>query len=538
MDETERFDEIESIDEAADILGWTEERQVGVEYEIDPETEFWGHCSNLQAWYEHNYDTRLLHSNLSFPLLKRLAEVGDPIANRVFKEEIVKRFESGYPTVIKYIIKEKLLEYLNREELRLIIDQGFFETYENYLDHDEGFFDKFRLLEKAGLRKLVFLHKSSLDLNYIPDKLLCRDDTITNLIFNFRRILEESEQPSINCLILGKSGVGKTAIARFFGRNFRKIADEKGKEIIVEYYNCINFRSKSKIIRELLAKYTHGSGRGFSDEEALKMILKQLIGENRYLLLIIDEVHLLSPDDILGFLAISETFGHQNAKISIILISLLKEWMTVETTPILSKINSTFTLEPYSLFIDIKSILKYRIDLAFKDYVVDDDILTMISQVVLDYQDMRHGVEILRRSGIYADNEGKTKITADLVRQASNDVYPSFRGEIVDQLKDQELLTLFGIVRSLINQNESYTLVDNAFEEYQIMCETYSIIPHIKKTFRKYIQTLSKLRIISSRMVRIEEAERGRHLEISLIDIMPERLEDFLIEIFNKKFDS
>ena len=110
MDETERFDEIESIDEAADIWGWTEERQVGVEYDIDPETEFWGHCSNLQAWYEHNYDTRLLHSNLSFPLLKRLAEVGDPIANRVFKEEIVKRFESGYPTVIKYIIKEKLLE--------------------------------------------------------------------------------------------------------------------------------------------------------------------------------------------------------------------------------------------------------------------------------------------------------------------------------------------------------------------------------------------------------------------------------------------
>jgi cell division control protein 6 len=373
-------------------------------------------------------------------------------------------------------------------------------------------------------------------LNYIPDKLLCRDDTITNLIFNFRRILEESEQPSINCLILGKSGVGKTAIARFFGRNFRKIADEKGKEIIVEYFNCINFRSKSKIIRELLAKYTHGSGRGFSDEEALKMILKQLIGENKYLLLIIDEVHLLSPDDILGFLAISETFGHQNAKISIILISLSKEWMTVETTPILSKINSTFTLQPYSLFIDIKSILKYRIDLAFKDYVVDDDILTMISQIVLDYQDMRHGVEILRRSGIYADNEGKTKITADLVRQALNDVYPSFRGEIVDQLKDQELLTLFGIVRSLINQNESYTLVDNAFEEYQTMCETYSIIPHIKKTFRKYIQTLSKLRIISSRMVRIEEAERGRHLEISLIDITPLKFEDFIITIFDRKF--
>lgn len=45
LKEVEKFDEIESIDEAADILGWTDEGQEGVEYEIDPETEFWGHCS-------------------------------------------------------------------------------------------------------------------------------------------------------------------------------------------------------------------------------------------------------------------------------------------------------------------------------------------------------------------------------------------------------------------------------------------------------------------------------------------------------------
>ena len=50
IDETHKFEEIESIDEAADILGWTEEEQEGVEYEIDHDTEFWGHCSNLQVW--------------------------------------------------------------------------------------------------------------------------------------------------------------------------------------------------------------------------------------------------------------------------------------------------------------------------------------------------------------------------------------------------------------------------------------------------------------------------------------------------------
>jgi hypothetical protein len=37
-------------------------------------------------------------------------------------------------------------------------------------------------------------------------------------------------------------------------------------------------------------------------------------------------------------------------------------------------------------------------------------------------------------------------------------------------------------------------------------------------------------------MVRIEEAERGRHLEISLIDIPPLKFEDFIITIFDRKF--
>ncbi|MHA1892269.1 MAG: hypothetical protein ACTSYS_14845 [Promethearchaeota archaeon] len=108
IDDVGYQDEIDSIDEAADSLGWTYDGQEGVEYEIDPETEFWGHCSNLQAWYENDYDTRLLHSNLSFPLLKRLATVGDTLAKRVLKREIVERFESAYPTVVGCIVFWKM----------------------------------------------------------------------------------------------------------------------------------------------------------------------------------------------------------------------------------------------------------------------------------------------------------------------------------------------------------------------------------------------------------------------------------------------
>jgi len=84
---------------------------------IPHETEFWAHCSNLQVWAENNYKSCLLHSNLAFPLLKKLVEAGDPQAKKVFKEEIVKRLESGYPPVIEYLVREDYTRFLNSEEL-------------------------------------------------------------------------------------------------------------------------------------------------------------------------------------------------------------------------------------------------------------------------------------------------------------------------------------------------------------------------------------------------------------------------------------
>ncbi len=116
VDEVSTFDEIQSIDEAAERLDRTMEREV-YNFNLPPEAEFWGHCSNLQAWAENNFDTRLLHRDLAFPLLKKLVEVGDLQAKQVFKEEICKRLESGSRTVIDFLRYEGYLVYLGHDEI-------------------------------------------------------------------------------------------------------------------------------------------------------------------------------------------------------------------------------------------------------------------------------------------------------------------------------------------------------------------------------------------------------------------------------------
>ena len=128
IDDIELLEEIESIDEIAEKLDNSFEHE-GDHNKMLPEVEFWGHCSNLQVWYENNYNTRLLHRDLAFPLLHELVKAGDPEASKSFTEEIARRIESGNPTVINYLVLEEYLNFLPESYLEsLSYNDGFLEN--------------------------------------------------------------------------------------------------------------------------------------------------------------------------------------------------------------------------------------------------------------------------------------------------------------------------------------------------------------------------------------------------------------------------
>jgi len=115
---SELFDLI--IDDASETLNADLEHHRS-SYKISPLEEFQGHCSNLQTWAENDYDTRLLHRNLAFPLLKKLSEKGDAIAKSKFKDEIAKRLELGELNVFGYLHNEGYLATFTPEELEIIV---------------------------------------------------------------------------------------------------------------------------------------------------------------------------------------------------------------------------------------------------------------------------------------------------------------------------------------------------------------------------------------------------------------------------------
>lgn len=110
-----KYHDIKSIDEMAGRYDQTGEHTINEE--ISPEEEFKGHCSNLHAFFKHDYDTRLLHRNLAFPLLRALLRVGDPLAKDCYAEEMIERFKEKYYPVQFVLTKRIYMKDLEKKDL-------------------------------------------------------------------------------------------------------------------------------------------------------------------------------------------------------------------------------------------------------------------------------------------------------------------------------------------------------------------------------------------------------------------------------------
>ena len=169
VNDIEISQECKSIDDAVEKLDNSFEFKDNIEIEVPPEVQFWGHCSNLQAWYENNYNCSLIHSNLAFPLLKQLTKSGDFLAGKVFKHEIAKRFEKGHLGIIQFFLYYGYLDFFNGEELELLLEVSTANLINNltnqFKKYMESTLDNYRNIK--GLMELVFFIDLKYNKNFI-----------------------------------------------------------------------------------------------------------------------------------------------------------------------------------------------------------------------------------------------------------------------------------------------------------------------------------------------------------------------------------
>jgi hypothetical protein len=120
------FDDIDSLEEAKKKLYYLrkEKKIKEKKLRLKLSDEFWGHCSNLSAWVNNNYNSRILHYNLSFSLLKRLYKIGDQKAISVYLEEIIDRLNSKSKTVANFLLANNLWDFTIKELETILIESN------------------------------------------------------------------------------------------------------------------------------------------------------------------------------------------------------------------------------------------------------------------------------------------------------------------------------------------------------------------------------------------------------------------------------
>ena len=335
---------------------------------------------------------------------------------------------------------------------------------------------------------------------------------------------------SVNIAIIGQAGVGKTAVAKLFGKQLTEEAKKRNAKILFEYMYCSAARTLSAVLRQVISKnWRKIPITGITGSELIVELNERLNKEDKRLVLVLDEAKLLGGEEIHGLIRSAEFFGYGKARISTIVISRPEDWVAYLQSDLSEDVHIVIELPRYSEE-ELRDILRYRAKIGFYDGVVSSEICDMVARIASETGNARHGIEILYHAGLIAEKSDEKRITPEMIRIAKNEVYPETSPEILRGLHTHELLTLLAVAITL--KEELTAPIGRVYEEYKVICEEYGAKPRTTRNFRNYLRVLSDIQIINTVA---KNLKRGRRTIVTLTEIPASILEERVRKLLEEK---
>jgi cell division control protein 6 len=378
------------------------------------------------------------------------------------------------------------------------------------------------VIEDEMLSSSVIKEISALDFDYVPENLPHRDEQLRFLAQMFKPILSDIPQ---NVIIKGPVGTGKTVIAKKFCKSIVNIARKQAK--IVEYVH-INCRKRSTDAMALLGILNHFDSRfpdrGFSVQEMIEVLKKQLIKRNAQLLVVLDETDALIKKSgsnlIYALTRFSDESSNRKIPVSLLLVSQ-KDIISMLDSSALStfKRSNILHLNRY-VRSELYDIIKQRIELAFHKNTVEDECIDLISDIASEWGDARFAIELLWKAGIAADHQHLQIVTPEHVRAAKAETYSIVTETKLRNLERHQLLTLYSIAKRLKIDGTAYVNTGDAEKTYALTCEQYEEKPRSHTMFWNYLKEIESAGFINLKSS--GKGQLGTTQLISLPDIPAE----------------
>ncbi|MEX2682890.1 MAG: Cdc6/Cdc18 family protein [Candidatus Sigynarchaeota archaeon] len=324
-------------------------------------------------------------------------------------------------------------------------------------------------------RNSVFIDESKLGVDFIPEKLIHRDEEIRQLAQIFLPLLKSSHFSSKNAIITGPNGSGKTALSKSFGLSIEGIAKDFDKNIKYIHINCRLNKSNYLIIKKIIGTLCSDiPEKGYSIYELLSLLKKILDSRDMHIILTLDEMNFLNikQDNLIYMLnRLNDDSIDGNSRVSIIGIEKNMTFIhNLDLSTISSFQYNIVSFAPYTPD-QIFDILRARAAISLQEDAYSDDILHFISNITARNGDMRYSLEILYKAGKYADRHGLSKITPECIRHAQDCTRENVDLNSLKNMTQNEKIVLLAICRALIASKSSTVTMTELKQEYSVVCE-------------------------------------------------------------------
>jgi len=374
----------------------------------------------------------------------------------------------------------------------------------------KGFFESF--IGKDSL----FKQKAVLQSSYTPDDILHRDSEVKSLA-NILAPCLRLEKPS-NVFLYGKTGTGKTLVAKYISNHLLSIAKNKNLPIQVIYINCklskvadTEYRLVAQLCRELGKEIPPT---GLPTEEVYKIFINAITVNNIQLIIILDEIDQLvkkAGDEIIYNLT---RINSELPKSQVTLVGISNDLLFTDNLD--PRVKSSLSEEevvfpPYNA-LQLQDILRKRSFHAFKEGVLGAGVVEKCAAYAArEHGDARRALELLRVAGEIAERNSQTSVIIEHIDEAEEKIEKDRVFDIVRTQPKQQQATLYAIF-SFKKKEGIFT--GDIYDVYKQICTRVGLRPLTQRRVSDIIAEMDMLGIINAKV--ISKGRFGRTREIGL----------------------
>ena len=365
------------------------------------------------------------------------------------------------------------------------------------------------LLTEGG----IFQSRDVLRSTYTPSNLPHREEQINSLASILVPALR-GEIPS-NVLIYGKTGTGKTAVAKYVGKELEEAGTEERKCSVI-YINCEVVDTQYRILAHLARHFDKEIPMtGWPTDQVYSEFRDALDEEKKVVVIMLDEVDKLvrKGDDVLYNLSRVNS-DLIRSKVSIIGISNDLKFTEFLDPRVKSSLGEDEIIFPPYDAEQIRDILEQRASLSFSSGALQESVIPLCAAFAAqEHGDARKALDLLRISGELAERTRSVVVSEEHVRAAREKIEQDRVEEVIKTLPTQSKLVLYSIV--LLEEQGTRNITTSAvYNMYKQLCPLVETDYLTHRRITDLIAELDMLGILHT--VVVSKGRYGRTKEITL----------------------